>query len=149
MAEFLSQIEFWWWWALALAFLGIEVLTPGFFFLWFSIAAAATGAVALALPDLGWVYQLLVFAVLAVAATALRFLWPRTSRAVDQVVNSASHRFIGRRLHLEAPITNGVGWAKVGDGRWRITGPDLPAGSEVVVTGVEGASLQVVVATSS
>lgn len=149
MAEFLAQIEFWWWWALALAFLGLEVLTPGIFFLWFSIAATATGAIALALPDIGWVYQLLIFAVLAVAATALRFLWPRTPRAAEEVVNEVGQRFQGRRLVLEAPITGGVGWAKVGDSRWRIVGPDLPAGSHVVVKGLEGTSLRVEAATQS
>lgn len=141
MSVFLSGIEFWWWWALALALLGLEVLTPGFFFLWFAIAATATGGIALAF-DMSWQTQLLIFAVLGVAAMGLRFLWPRPKPA-EESVNRPQDRFLGRQLKLETAIVNGVGSAKVGDSRWRVIGPDMPAGSEVKVIGLEGASLKV------
>jgi membrane protein implicated in regulation of membrane protease activity len=35
----------------------------------------------------------------------------------------------------------GNGKARVGDGYWKVRGPDLPAGSAVRVTGVEGTVL--------
>jgi len=35
---------------------------------------------------------------------------------------------------------------RVDDGFWQVTGPDLPAGTEVRVTGSDGSMLQVVAA---
>ena len=37
------QLEFWHWMILAAALAGIEILTPGFFFLWLGGAALVTG----------------------------------------------------------------------------------------------------------
>jgi len=50
---------------------------------------------------------------------------------------------IGQRYVLIEAIVNGRGKARVGDGQWLVTGPDLPAGAEVEVVGVDGALLKV------
>jgi membrane protein implicated in regulation of membrane protease activity len=50
---------------------------------------------------------------------------------------------IGQRFVLVEAIVNGRGKARVGDGQWLVTGPDLPAGSDVEVVGVDGALLKV------
>ncbi len=57
MDALLSNIDYWHWWILAGILLIIEVSAPSFFFLWLTIAAAITGFVLLAMPDLGWEYQ--------------------------------------------------------------------------------------------
>ena len=50
---------------------------------------------------------------------------------------------IGQRYVLVEPIVNGRGKARVGDGQWLVSGPDLPLGSTVEVVAVEGTTLQV------
>ncbi len=41
-------------------------------------------------------------------------------------------------LDLDHAIVNGVGKVEVDDSTWRVKGPDLPAGTRVRVTGVDG-----------
>src|SRR6185312_15010415 len=50
---------------------------------------------------------------------------------------------IGQRYELIEPIINGRGKARVGDGQWLVSGPDLPAGSTVEVVAVQGTTLKV------
>jgi membrane protein implicated in regulation of membrane protease activity len=50
---------------------------------------------------------------------------------------------VGQRYVLVEPIVNGRGKAKVGDGQWLVSGPDLPVGTEIEVVAVDGAMLQV------
>lgn len=141
----LDHIEFWWWWALGAALLAIEILAPGFFFLWFAAAAVVVGFVLLVVPDLGWGLQLILFAVLGVVALAIgRPIFKRPPPESDHpTLNRRGEQYVGRHLTLLEPIRDGVGWAKVDDSRWRVAGPDLPAGSQVRVVGCVGATLQV------
>lgn len=143
--EWLEQVEFWWWWALAAALLAIEMLAPGFFFLWFAASALAVGVVLLIVPDLGWGLQLVLFAVLGVVALAIgRPIFRRPPPESDHpTLSRRGEQYVGRHLTLAEPIRDGVGWAKVDDSRWRVAGPDLPAGSQVRVVGCRGATLQV------
>jgi hypothetical protein len=53
----------------------------------------------------------------------------------------AGERHIGQVLQLEHAIHNGSGRARLGKRRWQLRGPDLPAGSRVRVTGVDGSVL--------
>ena len=39
----LEGIEFWYWWVAAVVFVVIEILAPGFVFIWLGIAAAVVG----------------------------------------------------------------------------------------------------------
>jgi len=44
---------------------------------------------------------------------------------------------------LVEAIEQGAGKVKLGDGVWKVTGPELPAGARVRVTGVNGTILTV------
>ena len=44
---------------------------------------------------------------------------------------------------LEKPIVDGVGTIRIEDTVWRVSGPDLPAGSRVKVARADGADLEV------
>jgi len=44
-------------------------------------------------------------------------------------------------FRLDATMTGGEGRIRVGDSSWRVTGPELLAGSEVRVVRVDGATL--------
>jgi membrane protein implicated in regulation of membrane protease activity len=135
------------WWIAALLLLGGEVLLPGYFLLWIGIAAAVTGLVMLAMPDLTVLAQAVVFVVLAFAACFLYWKWlrPRLTRtpAGNERLNRRGEQLIGQRYTLCEPIVQGRGKARVGDGMWLVAGPDLPLGATVEVTGIDGTTLRV------
>jgi inner membrane protein len=135
------------WWILALLLIAGEVLLPGYFMLWIGLAAAAMGMVLWAVPTLGLLAQAVLFALLAFAFCVgyARWLRPRLERSApgDERLNRRGEQMIGQRYVLVEPIVNGRGKARVGDGQWLVSGPDLPLGSTVEVVAVEGTTLQV------
>lgn len=135
------------WWILALLLIAGEVLLPGYFMLWIGLAAAAMGVVLWAVPTLGLLTQAVLFALLAFAFCIgyARWLRPRLERSSpgDERLNRRGEQMIGQRYVLVEPIVNGRGKARVGDGQWLVSGPDLPLGSTVEVVAVEGTTLQV------
>ena len=140
MSEWVDNVVFWHWWILAGVLLIIELLLPAFFFLWLGIAAAATGLIILVFPDAPMESQLVLFAVLSiVAVVAWRRYREISVPTSDQPhLNRRGHQYIGREFTLDDPITNGVGRVEVDDSTWRVKGPDLPAGTNVVVTDIDG-----------
>lgn len=143
--EVLEQITFWHWLIAGIVFVVIEILLPGVVFLWIGIAAGVTGLILLAVPGLSWENQFLIFAVLSVISVAAGRSWVkrRPTESDHPDLNRRGRRFIGSLLTLDAPIVNGAGRVKAGDGTWKVKGGDLPAGARVRVTGVEGATLLV------
>lgn len=141
------DIAFWHWWVAGLLLLALEAFAPGAVFLWMGVAALVTGGVVALLPGLGWQWAVALFSVLAIVSFfAYKRLRP-VAKATDQPhLNRRGGSYIGRRLTLEVAIVNGISRARLDDTQWRISGPDLPAGSTVVVTAVDGATLVVAAA---
>ena len=142
----LDGTQFWHWWILAAIFAGIEILAPGVFFIWLGAAAALTGIVALVIPSLGWEIEALVFAVLGVVTVVYWRSVVKKSKGKDDpasMLNRRGDQLIGRTAVLSEAITNGRGKAQVDDTVWRVEGQDLPAGTQIRVTGVDGAVLKV------
>jgi inner membrane protein len=140
-----SPPTFWHWWILAGLCLLAEALAPGFVFLWFGLSAGLTGLAVLAAPGLAWQAQLLAFSALAVASVAL---WLRRRRPRPEpgagVLNRRAEACVGSPAVVETPLSAGRrGRVRLGDTTWAATGPDLPAGAEVRVTGARGAVLVV------
>lgn len=136
---------FWHWWVLGFALLVFELLTPGTFCMWIGLAAFATGAIAWAFPALGLPVEIVLFALLSLAAVGLwfRFRPLRTPNDADNGLNQRGRGYIGRVLLLSEDIVNGIGQARLEDSVWRVAGPDLPRGSRVRVIGSEGSTLRV------
>jgi inner membrane protein len=145
MTAFLETFNHWGWWIFALVLFGIELLAPGVFFLWLGLAAVVVGFIALALPDLGWQVDFIIFAVLGVISAVLgrRYWKPTSSDSPDPTLNQRGAQYIGQTYVLQTAIENGHGRLMVGDGSWLVSGPDMPSGTKVRVTGVEGARLKV------
>ena len=141
----LEQIEFWHWWIAGVALVIVEVFAPGAIFLWLGISAGLVGAMLLAVPDISWQVQFLVFAVLSVGSIAgWRVYHKRNPTETDlPTLNRRGEQYVGRVFTLEDGINNGTGVIRVDDSRWKIEGEDLPAGTKVRVTGVEGTVLKV------
>jgi membrane protein implicated in regulation of membrane protease activity len=138
-------ILFWYWWALAAALLVFEIMLPGVVFMFLAIGATVSGLVLLVASDTSLEFQLLVFAIVAVISAVLlrpmlRRLQTRTS---DPNLNARGNAMIGQTFLLDQPILGGRGRAKLGDGSWIITGPDMVAGAKVRVAAVNGTELRV------
>lgn len=139
------EIVFWYWWVLAVAFMAIELLAPGFFFLWLSLSAFIVGSLVLAMSSVSFDVQLLLFSVLAVVSI---FLWRRYASAKSQasdhpLLNQRGAQYVGRTFNLVAPIENGQGKIKVDDTLWKVHGEDCPLGGKVKVVAVKGTVFEV------
>ena len=106
---------------LGLVLLGIEVLVPGFFFLWFGVAAILIGISAL-LIDWPWQMQVVGFVVLSVIAALVgrRFAGNRDGETADPHLNLRAGRLQGRTFVLAEPIVEGQG--RVQDRRHGLAG---------------------------
>ena len=137
---------FWYWWAIAAVLLVFEMLLPGVVFMFVAIGAVGAGFLLLVVPGLSLEFQLFVFGVASVAsAIVLRPTLKRLQRvkAKDETINARGSAMVGRTIVLDAPILNGRGRVKVGDGSWTVTGPDMAPGARVRVTAVNGTELSV------
>ncbi len=134
----------WSWWVLGLILLGVEIVAPGFFFLWFGIAAMLIGVSAL-LIDWPWQLQVLGFLALSVVAALAgrRFAGNPDVATADPLLNLRAGRLEGRTFVLTEPIVEGSGRVRIDDSVWQVRGPNAPAGSRVVVTGADGTVLKV------
>ena len=145
MMEWLQHIEFWHWWILAGLLLILELTAPAFFFLWLGIASAAVGLILLVFPSINLEIQLILFAIASIVSI-LAWRKYRESRPLktDQPnLNRRGQQYIGRVFSLTDPITNGVGKVTVDDSTWKVKGPDMPSGTHIKVTGVEGVVFRV------
>lgn len=141
----------WTWMLIGLVLLGLEVVLPGTFMLWFAIAAVLTGVVALVADAVGWTgltwqMEAGLFAVLAVASVILGRNWMarrRTEPGDAAGLNERAARQIGRRAQLKEAIVDGRGRLDLDDSVWLVSGPDLPAGTTVRITGADGVRLVV------
>jgi membrane protein implicated in regulation of membrane protease activity len=140
-----DHLQFWHWFILAALFAGIEMLSPGFFFIWLGGAALVMGLITLVLSAMGWEVQFILFAILAAASV---FAWYKFGRKLpgetqDATLNRRGESLVGRTGPLVEPIVNGRGRVKIDDSVWSAEGDDAPSGAKVMVTGVHGAVLTV------
>ncbi|MCC4245452.1 NfeD family protein [Stappia indica] len=134
----------WIWWIGGLLLLGLEVLAPGTFFLWFGLAAILVGTLAI-LIEMPWQLEIVLFGVFSiVAVVAGRMYMRRQGREGDEAgLNQRGARMVGREFVLAAPISGGQGSVRVDDSVWRVSGIDCPAGTRIRVAAVDGSTLVV------
>lgn len=132
----------WNWLILAGLFFALELAAPGIFLVWFGIAAAIVGGLALVF-DIGWQWQLVLFGLLALVAvvTARKFLRIDDASAERPLLNRRAQQHVGKSYVVAEAIANGRGKVRIGDSLWRVEGPDTAEGARVTVTGTDGATL--------
>lgn len=141
------------WAVVGVALVVLEILAPGFFFVWFAAGALLTaGAVALlgGMPPVG---QAALFTSLSALLVAGALVWRRRLRTggggadgrEDEAagINDRAAQRLGVVARLDEPVSGGRGRLFIGDTLWQVAGPDLPAGTLVRVTGYRGAVLTV------
>jgi inner membrane protein len=143
--DWLNTLEAHWLWILIGVLLGAaEILIPGFFLIWFAIAAIVTGILAFLLP-ISAAVQIGVFAVLAIATVYAGRRWFASNPIVsnDPRLNDRGARLAGEIVTVVEAIDHGTGRVKVGDSVWTARGVDAGVGERVRVTGADGSVLLV------
>jgi len=113
------------------------------------IGAIATGLVVLLFADLSWQLQAVVFSGFSVFSIIIGRMIMRQSKQAEQhpQLNRRVDQYIGKNFVLENDSKLGFGDVRIGDSLWRVQLSDpsiqLSAGATVVVTGVDGATLNV------
>jgi len=97
-----DQLQFWHWWIIAIILLILEMLSPGVFFMWIGLAAGVTGAVLLALPELGWEMQFVIFALASVLAVIVGKVWftHNPINSEQPALNERSEDLIGKTVDI-------------------------------------------------
>lgn len=126
-----------------------EVLLPGFYLLWFGLAALVTGGLMVILPPLPWELVLVVFAVLSLVSCYIgnrlyrQRIVPRTP--ADGDVNQRLRRYIGHEYLAASDIDGSSGRIRIGDTTWLARlekeGSPVMAGNRVRVIGAMGTTL--------
>ena len=141
----MDHLTYWHWWILALALLVLEVFAPGAVFLWMGVGAGIVGVILLLAPDLGWEYQLMIFAIFSVVSIAAwRTIIRKHPTETDKPsLNRRAEQYVGRVFTLSEPIVNGTGKIRVDDSSWKVSGEDCEANTRVKVVSVDGTILKV------
>ncbi|QLQ34283.1 MAG: NfeD family protein [Candidatus Thiothrix singaporensis] len=136
------HIEFWHWLIFGLLLLALEVAAPAMVLLWFGFGAIVAGVALWLIPPLSIGWQIIIFGVVSLASVfgwrKSRFFREESITSDTPDLNNRLRSHIGREYALTEAIINGRGSIRVGDTAWRVRGPDLPSGSRVRVTGVDG-----------
>lgn len=141
--DFLSAEPGWVWLIVSVLLFTLDVLAPGFFIIWFGVAAIVTGAAVFMIP-MDTVYQILTFCIASVASLLIgKALWgnSRGGESDKPLLNQRAEQLVGHTYTLATAIEGGRGRITAGDGLWAVRGPDLPQGTFVRVTAADGTEL--------
>ena len=149
MDEFIAWLwtaSHWHWWAVAVALIALEVVAPTTYFLWPAAAAALTGFVVWALPELDWRLQVLMFALLSLVAVFAWYRWQKNRPANEQAndLNVRTNRYLGRRVTLDDALVDGRGRLRLDDSWWQVASEDnrtIEAGTTVEIVSHDGTTL--------
>lgn len=135
----------WFWLTLGGLLLAAEMLGTSGYLLWSGLAALIVGIIEWIVP-LSWTTQGSLFAVLTLLCVFLWHRWMRQREAHQPptALNARGRQMVGLQLTLESALHNRTGHVRIGDSSWRVEAEqDLPAGTPVVVVGIEGITLRI------
>lgn len=135
----------WFWLTLGGLLLAAEMLGTSGYLLWSGLAALIVGIIEWIVP-LSWTTQGSLFAVLTLVCVFLWYRWMRQREAHQPptALNERGRQMVGLQLTLESALHNRTGHVRIGDSSWRVEAEqDLPAGTPVVVVGIEGITLRI------
>ena len=133
------------WAAVTLLLFAAEAMAPGAFMLWLGFAAAAVFLGVLVVPGIPLLVQVGAFVVLSFATIQVYRKWfrGREPQSDKPALNRRTAALVGQVVVLHDAIANGRGRVQIADAYWTVTGPDLPAGTTVRITGADGMTLEV------
>ncbi len=137
----MQHLEFWHWLIFGMLLMALEVMAPAMVLMWFGFGAIVAGIALWLVPSLSLGVQILIFALVSLVSV---FGWRKSGFREENIrsdtpeLNNRLHSHIGKEYVLTEAIINGRGSMRVGDSPWRVHGADMPAGTRVRVTGVDG-----------
>ena len=118
----------------------LEIVVPGAYLIWIAAGAAITALACFAFV-LALTTQLIIFIVASsITCVAGYFIYQRliTPATGAAALNQRGLEMIGNSGTVFEAITDGRGKVALGDSVWLAEGPDLAAGTSVVVIDVRG-----------
>lgn len=145
LTDLYASQPFWIWLAIAALILAVEAAAGTEWLLWPAVAAGVVAVLtAIGLP-LGFVGELIVFALLTLLGTvfARKFVQRINPSEVD--INDRDHRLVGQRAQVVQAFVDGRGRVFVSGAEWPadIEGAAPLAGDSVIVESAGGARLKV------
>jgi membrane protein implicated in regulation of membrane protease activity len=136
----------WWHWGvITLCLFALEVMAPGAFFLWLAMGSGAVSLILLGVPHLSLGGQLIFFALFSLVGLVVGKKWfKKHDHTPNSFLNNRAQAYIGQVYTLAEPMVHGRGHLKIDDTVWTLMGEDMPAGTIVRITGLEGLSLKVI-----
>ena len=137
--EFLFEnLNFIHWLVLGIALIILELFVWTVFLLWIGSSAVTVGIIFFLFPNVSGLLQLLIFIVLAVAATLLsKKYYP--VKTVDEQLHDKAKSHIGKECTIES-VENGVTKVKIGESLWFAKGSGLSTGQSVKIIDVESST---------
>lgn len=132
---------YWIWMAAGFGLIFLEILTPGFYFLWIGLAAVVTGAINFFAPDLSFIILGTVFAVLSILFCYLGkvSLYKNVKADGAEKLNRRGEQYVGTTVKVVEKFEDGKGKVKVGDTVWSAKSEkDHKVGSSVKIVAVDG-----------
>jgi hypothetical protein len=136
----------WWGWVVVAGVLGLaELHLPGSYLIWIALGAALTAAAdaALGLPLEGELASFALASALSCAGGYFVYRHFAARHRSEAPLNERSRSMLGSRGVVCEVFASGQGKVRLGDGVWLASGPELAAGTPVVVTAVHGTRLVV------
>jgi membrane protein implicated in regulation of membrane protease activity len=143
--EIFHEFNLWHWIVVGAILLIAEVIVSGGFLLWIGLSAFLMGFIMWVMPTLSWGTQMILFGMMALAASILWWAYLRRYPIHTDLptLNRRSEQYVGRTFILVDPIENSRGKIKVDGIMWTVAGIDMPAGTQVKVTSTDGVILVV------
>lgn len=146
MIEWISAQPALFWLCLGGLLLITEMLGTAGYLLWSGMAALCVSLITWILP-ISWPIQGILFAILTVISAVLWHLWLKRRKQSKEAenLNQKTHQLIGVHAVLLSDTENGFSRVKLADGSWRVySDTPLLAGDKVIVTAIDGITLQVI-----
>jgi len=133
-----ENLNFMHWLILGIGLIIIELFLWTVFLLWIGSSAITSGVIYFLFPNISGSMQLLIFVVIAIAATSLaKKYYP--VKTVDEQLHNKAKSHIGKECTIES-IENGVTKVKIGKSLWFAKGSNLSAGQTVKIIDVESST---------
>ena len=133
-----DNLNFIHWLILGIGLIIIELFLWTVFLLWIGSSAITSGVIYFLFPNISGLMQLLIFAVIAIAATSLaKKYYP--VKTVDEQLHNKAKSHIGKECTIES-IENGVTKVKIGKSLWFAKGSNLSAGQIVKIIDIESST---------
>ena len=133
-----DNLNFIHWLILGIGLIIIELFLWTVFLLWIGSSAITSGVIYFLFPNISGLMQLLIFAVIAIAATSLAKKYYPVKTFDEQLHNKAKSH-IGKECTIES-IENGVTKVKIGKSLWFAKGSNLSTGQTVKIIDVESST---------